>query len=157
MSLKARPSLFLLPELGNQLIHNFHSEGFGGQMSEHNFCGGRYHRLERQKLLDHLSMAEGTDLHPLQQVTSHHRRTDYGKAQLVARACRRVSCSTCSQHSLLDSSSRRVRQSLRVLLGHISSLAHLRKITLDKGHPSSKVLGLPMSRGQRRSALRLHS
>jgi hypothetical protein len=50
-----------------------------------------------------------------------------------------------------------IRQAPKVLLGHLSSLAHLRKLALEKGNSLSEALSLPVSRGQRCSAPRLHS
>jgi hypothetical protein len=39
-----------------------------------------------------------------------------------------------------------IKQALRVLLGHLSSLARLRTLTLEKGDPSNKALYLLTSR-----------
>jgi hypothetical protein len=63
--LNAQVLLLLLPELGDQLVHNVHPEDFSGRVPEHEQCGGRHHQLERGKLLSHLSVAEGSNPHNL--------------------------------------------------------------------------------------------
>jgi hypothetical protein len=82
---------------------------------------------------------------------------------LEPQTCRRVTSSTCSRnfpHKLLPlplSIGRYVEQALGDLIGCLSSLACLRKLTLKKGNPSSKILYLPTGRGQHYGALHLHS
>jgi hypothetical protein len=63
--LKVRPLIILLLELGDQLIHKFNLEGLSGRVPEHELRGERHRRPECGKLLSHLSMADGSDLHPL--------------------------------------------------------------------------------------------
>jgi hypothetical protein len=60
-----RAPVLLLPKLDNQLIPNFQMEGFGGRAPKHELCGERHRCLERGKLLDHLDVARGSDLHSL--------------------------------------------------------------------------------------------
>jgi hypothetical protein len=63
--LKVQVPLLLLLKPSNQLIHNFHLEGFSGQAPEHKLRGGGHRSSENGKLLDHLGVVEGTNLHSL--------------------------------------------------------------------------------------------
>jgi hypothetical protein len=106
---------------------------------------------------------ENSDPHPLRQVTSHPRRTDYGKTQFGASGLQKGELLNLFPALPLGflqpllGVGRHVKQALGVLPGRISSLACLRKLTLEKGNPLREVLRLSTSRGQRRTALRLHS
>jgi hypothetical protein len=51
-------------------------------VAEYALRNGGHHRLEHGELLNHLSMADGNNLHYLRQVTPHLQRTDYGLARL---------------------------------------------------------------------------
>jgi hypothetical protein len=114
-------------------------------------------------LFSNLNMAEGSDLHPLRQVSSHPQRTDYGKAQFGAPGLQKgellnlLPALPLRLLQLLLGVGHCIRQALGVLLGRISGLARLRLVSLEKGNPQSEVLYFPMSRGQHCSALYLHS
>jgi hypothetical protein len=61
----------MLPELSDQLIHNFRLEGLRGQAPKQELHGRRHHRQECVKVLGLLSVAEGSDPHRPWQVTPH--------------------------------------------------------------------------------------
>jgi hypothetical protein len=82
-SFKVRPPLLLLPEFNNQLVHNFHSKGVVGRAPERKFHSRGHRRLECGMLLNHLGVVEGSDPHPLRQVTPHSWRTDYNKVLVL--------------------------------------------------------------------------
>jgi hypothetical protein len=57
--------LLLLPEHGDQLIHNVHPEGFSGRAPEYGLHSRTHRQLERGKLLDQLGVAEDSNPHSL--------------------------------------------------------------------------------------------
>jgi hypothetical protein len=63
--LEVQMLFLLLLELNGQLIHNFRLEDLSGRVPEHELYGGRHRCPEHSKLLDHLSVAAGSNLHPL--------------------------------------------------------------------------------------------
>jgi hypothetical protein len=129
--LKVQASLLLFTEFGNHLIHNFHLKGSGRRVPKPELHDRGHCHPKRGKISGHLSVAEGSDLHPLQQVIPHAWRTDNGKAQLRAPGLQKGEL---------------VKQAMRILLGHFLSPVHLYKITFEKGDLPDKAFYLLTSR-----------
>jgi hypothetical protein len=109
--------------------------------------------LKHDKHPNHLSAAEGSDLHLLRQVIPHPLRTDNGKTQLGAPGLQKgellkVLPAPLLRHlPLMLIISRHIIQATRFLLGHLSNPVRIHKLILEEGYLLEKAFCIFTSRG----------
>jgi hypothetical protein len=131
--------------------------------AQHRLHGRGHHRSKSGKLSGHLGVVEGSNSYPLRQVIPHPWWANNGKAQLRALGLQKgellklLLALPFGHHQPPRNISHHVGQATKILLGHLSGSACLRKLTLEEGNLSDKALCVFICRCQHHSILRLHS